>query len=95
MTLTTADIVRDIYENCGLSKSKAFELAETLFEIIKATLESGEDVLISGFGKFGLKDKTKRRGRNPATGRDMVLDGRRVVTFKCSGCLRKNMNGNG
>jgi len=66
---------------------------ESLLEIIKSTLESGEDVLISGFGKFRVRDKTKRRGRNPATGDDMMLRPRRVVTFNCSGKLREKVNG--
>jgi integration host factor subunit alpha len=95
MALTKADIVRDIHENCGLTKARAFELIEKVFDIIKGTLESGEDVLISGFGKFRVKDKSKRRGRNPSTGRGILLDGRRVVTFKCSGSLRAKMNGKG
>jgi integration host factor subunit alpha len=64
-----------------------------LLEIMKRTLESGEDILISGFGKFCVQQKTKRRGRNPATGDDMVLEARRVVTFKCSAKLREMING--
>jgi len=66
---------------------------ERLLEIIKQTLESGEDVLISGFGKFYVKDKRKRRGRNPQTGQDLLLVERRVVMFKCSAVLRNKMNG--
>jgi integration host factor subunit alpha len=61
--------------------------------MIKRTLESGEDVLISSFGRFCVKEKRKRRGRNPATGDDMMLEPRRVVTFKCSGKLRDKING--
>ena len=68
-------------------------MVETLLETIKQSLESGEDVLISGFGKFCVKEKGKRRGRNPATGSDLILDERRVVTFKCSGKLRNRVNG--
>jgi len=68
-------------------------LVERLLEIIKQTLESGEDVLISGFGKFYVKDKRKRRGRNPQTGQDLLLVERRVVMFKCSAVLRNKMNG--
>jgi integration host factor subunit alpha len=64
-----------------------------LLEIIKGTLEKSEDVLISGFGKFCVKNKKQRRGRNPATGDDLLLRERRVVTFKCSGKLRKKLNG--
>ena len=70
------------------------DIVETLIEIIKRTLESGEEVLISGFGKFQIKQKRARRGRNPATDEDMILPARRVVTFKCSGKLRDKVNGN-
>ena len=69
-------------------------MVETLLEIIKKTLESGEDVLVSGFGKFCVKEKAERRGRNPATGGDLMLAPRRVVTFKCSGKLRERVNQN-
>jgi integration host factor subunit alpha len=68
-------------------------MVETLLELIKSTLESGEDLLVSGFGKFCVQSKNERRGRNPATGEDMVLAPRKVVTFKCSGKLRKAVNG--
>jgi integration host factor subunit alpha len=67
---------------------------ETLLEIIKSTLESGEDVLISKFGKFCVKQKDERKGRNPATGHDIMLAPRKVLTFKCSGKLRDKINGN-
>ena len=62
-------------------------------EIVKSTLVSGESVMISGFGKFVVKEKRTRRGRNPATGNDLMLGARRVVTFKCSGMLREKING--
>jgi len=68
-------------------------VVESLIEIIKKTLESGEDVLISGFGKFCVKGKRERRGRNPQTGNDLMLGERRVVTFKCSGRLKNKING--
>ena len=71
----------------------ATETVETFLEIIKSTLESGEDVLISGFGKFCVNEKIERKGRNPATGSDMQLPARKVVTFKCSGKLRDMVNG--
>ena len=93
MTLTKAQIVGSIQEQIGFTKKKAIETVETLLEIMKKTLESGDDVLISGFGKFCVKDKKERRGRNPATGDDMMLRPRKVVTFKCSGILRKKLNG--
>jgi len=67
-------------------------MLETLLELIKSNLEKGEDVLISGFGKFCVKEKNERRGRNPATGNDMLLDSRRVVTFRCSHLLRDKIN---
>ena len=69
------------------------EIVETLLEIIKQSLEDGEDVLVSGFGKFVIQEKAPRRGRNPATGDDLMLDARKVVNFRCSGKLRKKING--
>ena len=93
MTLTKANIVEAVAEQIGYTKNQSFEMIETLLEIIKRTLESGEDVLVSGFGKFCVKTKHERRGRNPATGEDMMLEPRRVVTFKCSGRLRDKING--
>ena len=93
MTLTKANIVETVSEQIGYTKNQSFELIETLLEIIKRTLESGDDVLVSGFGKFCVKTKHERRGRNPATGEDMVLEPRRVVTFNCSRKLRDKING--
>ena len=92
MALTKNDIVKKVHE-LGFTKKKSVELIETLLEIIKSTLEKGDDVLISGFGKFCVKEKDERRGRNPATGEDMKLETRKVVTFKCSGKLRDLVNG--
>ncbi|MDA9761804.1 integration host factor subunit alpha [Desulfobacterales bacterium] len=92
MTLTKNDIVEKVHE-VGFTKKVSLDTVESLLEIIKQTLEAEEDVLISGFGKFCVKDKKSRRGRNPATGSDMTLWGRRVVTFKCSGKLRNKING--
>ena len=92
MTLTKNDIVTKVHE-IGFTKKAAVDAVESLLEIIKQTLESEEDVLVSGFGKFCVKEKSPRRGRNPATGSDMELWGRRVVTFKCSGKLRERING--
>ncbi|MFH1930267.1 MAG: integration host factor subunit alpha, partial [Pseudomonadota bacterium] len=77
----------------GFTKSKSAELTESILEIIKHSLETGEDVLISGFGKFCVKEKKERRGRNPATGEDLMLGSRRVVSFTCSGVLRDKING--
>lgn len=93
MTLTKAKIIDVIHNQLGYPKNQSAELLEILLEIIKGTLEKGEDVLISGFGKFCVKQKKQRRGRNPATGNDMILDGRRVVTFRCSHLLRAKING--
>lgn len=92
MTLTKAHIVETIHEELGIHTKETVAIVETLLEIIKRTLESGEDVLISGFGKFCVNEKAKRRGRNPATGKDLILDGRRVVTFRCSSVLRHQIN---
>lgn len=92
MTLTKAQIVDLVHEELPFPKNKSTEVIEGLVEIIKHTLESGEDVLISGFGKFCVKQKRERRGRNPATGNDLLLAQRKVVTFKCSGKLREKIN---
>ena len=92
MTLTKFQIVETIAEKNGFPKSKSIEIVETLLEIIKRTLENGEDVLVSGFGKFCVKEKAKRRGRNPATGEDLLLSARKVISFKCSGKLREKIN---
>ena len=91
MALTKNDIVTSVHE-LGFTKKKSVEIIETLLEIMKSTLEKGEDVLISGFGKFCVKQKQQRRGRNPATGADLILKERKVVTFKCSGKLRDKIN---
>lgn len=92
MSLTKAQIVENIQEQTGLTKSKSTETVETLLEIIKNSLEKNEDVLVSGFGKFCVKHKKQRKGRNPATGDEMMLSARKVVTFKCSGKLRDRIN---
>jgi integration host factor subunit alpha len=93
MALTKADIVEAVVEQIGYTNKRSFEIVETLLEIIKSALESGEDVMISNFGKFCVKEKRERRGRNPATGEDMMLTPRKVVTFRCSGQLRDKING--
>jgi len=93
MTLTKNDIIEEIRTKNGFSRNKSIETVETLLQIIKQTLASGEDVMISGFGKFRVKEKMERKGRNPATGGNMMLAPRKVVTFKCSGKLRKRVNG--
>ena len=93
MTLTKANIVDAIHNDLGFPKNRSAEFIEILLEQIKSTLEKGEDVLISGFGKFCVKNKKERRGRNPATGDDMMLSKRQVVTFRCSHLLREKING--
>ena len=93
MTLTKAQTVDRIRDEIGFTRNECTELVESLLEIIKSTLESGEDVLISGFGKFCVREKQKRRGRNPATGDELILAPRKVVTFKCSGKLREKVEG--
>jgi integration host factor subunit alpha len=92
MSLTKDDIVKALAKENGFQKKRTIEIVETLLELIKSSLASGDDVLISGFGKFCAKEKRERRGRNPATGEDMMLAARRVVTFKCSGQLKKKIN---
>jgi len=92
MALKKSQITDAIAEQNGFTKKQSTETVETILEIIKSTLASGEDVLISGFGKFRVNDKRERKGRNPATGEDMMLAPRRVVTFKCSGKLRDRIN---
>lgn len=92
MALTKNDIVTKV-NDLGFTKKKAVEVVESLLEIIKGNLSEGNDVLVSGFGKFCVKSKRPRRGRNPATGEDLILKERKVVTFKCSGKLRDRVNG--
>lgn len=93
MPLTKSDIMEQVAE-LGFSKKETKEIIEALLEIIKNRLENGEDVLVSGFGKFQVKDKAPRKGRNLKTGEDIMLEGRRVVNFKCSGKLRERINKN-
>ena len=92
MSCTKASIANSIHRQLEFPKEKCVRLVESLLEIIKRTLEDGEDVLITGFGKFCVKDKRNRRGRNPQTGEDLMLGRRRVVTFRCSGGLRKKVD---
>jgi len=92
MTLTKNQIIEEIQTKNGFSRKKSAETIEALLEIMKEILASGEDVQISGFGKFRVKEKSERKGRNPATGENMMLDARKVVTFKCSGKLRERVD---
>jgi integration host factor subunit alpha len=93
MRFKKAAIIEEIRKRNGFTIKKSAETVETLLEIIKGTLTSGEDVLISGFGKFCVKKKKERKGRNPETGEPMMLSPRKVVTFRCSGKLRHLING--
>jgi len=93
MTLTKVHIVKAVAEQIGHTKKRSIITIEILLELIKRSLESGEDVLISGFGKICVKEKHERRGRNPVTGEDMMLEPRRVVTFNCFRRLRDKVNG--
>lgn len=93
MALTKTQIVQEVMKRNGFTREKSTETVEALLGLIKRSLESGEDVLISGFGKFSVKEKKERKGRNPATGESMMLPARKVVTFKCSGKLRDRING--
>lgn len=92
MTVTKAHIVENLFAKNIFTKTESAQIVETLFEIMKSTLERGDDVLLSGFGKFSVKDKSQRRGRNPQTGDPILLAPRKVVTFKCSGVLRERVN---
>ncbi len=93
MTLTKAIIAEAIGKKMSYSNMESLEMLDSLLEIMKQTLESGEDVLISGFGKFSVKEKMERKGRNPQNGQPMMLAPRKVLTFKCSGKLRDRING--
>jgi integration host factor subunit alpha len=92
MTLTKAHIVENLFAKNLFTKGESAQVIETLFELIKQSLEQGDDVLISGFGKFGVREKHQRMGRNPQSGEPVMLPPRTVVTFKCSGILKEKLN---
>ena len=92
MAITKDQITDSVYTQLDLPKYRSVQVFESLLEIMKKTLENGEDVLISGFGRFCVRDKKKKRGRNPQTGEDKLLRARRVVVFKCSGRLKDRIN---
>ncbi len=92
MTLTKAHLVERLYKFDRFTKAECAQIVETLFGFMKGSLENGEDVLISGFGKFSVKHKKERVGRNPQTGDPITLPSRKVITFKCSGVLRGLLN---
>jgi len=95
MTLTKSQLIESVQQRLDLPRKACSDLVESLLEIIKQTLADGEDLLISGFGKFCVKEKQERRGRNPQTGENLMLGSRRVVIFKCSGVMRDKMDRNG
>ena len=92
MTMTKADIVEIIHQKIGFGRKESTEIVEQVFGIIQETLESGEKVKLPGFGNFVTRQKRPRRGRNPQTGDEVIISGRKVVTFKSSNKLRKAMN---
>jgi integration host factor subunit alpha len=91
--MTKADIVERIYTRVGFSKKEAADVVESIFEVIKGRLESGEKVKVSGFGNFVINEKRPRKGRNPQTGEEIIITGRRVLTFKPSQVLKRTING--
>lgn len=90
--MTKAEIIARIYEKVGFSKKEATDVVEATFEIIKGRLEKGEKVKISGFGNFVVNSKRPRKGRNPQTGGEIIIVGRKVLTFKPSQILKKSLN---
>lgn len=92
MTLTKADIAKKIADDCGFMKGEATEVFEKILELIKSSLIAGDDVMISGFGKWCIRSKHARKGRNPKTGEEMMLDARKVVTWSYSPVLKKAVN---
>jgi integration host factor subunit alpha len=92
MTITKAHIVEKLFAKNLFTKGESAQIVETIFELIKQSLQDGEDVLISGFGKFSVREKSRRRGRNPQSGEPIELPGRKVVTFHYSGVLKEKIN---
>ncbi len=91
--MTKADLVENIYQKTGFSKKESAEIVETVFDLIKSTLEEGEKIKIAGFGNFVVKEKATRRGRNPQTGAEIKISSRRILTFKPSQVLKNSING--
>lgn len=90
-TLTKADIVEGVFQKVGFSKKESSELVELVFETMKRTLEKGEKIKISGFGKFEVRQKSPRRGRNPQTGTEIEISARKVLSFKPSQVLKSSL----
>ena len=95
MTLTKDHLITSVGNRLGISRFESSRIIEAVLETVKSSLSDGEDILISGFGKFIVKEKASRRGRNPQTGENLTLEPRRVVTFKCSSVMRDRINGKG
>lgn len=94
MAITKAELALSLFEELGLNKRESKEFVEQFFETIKASLEQGDSVKLSGFGNFGLRDKSARPGRNPKTGQEIPISARRVVTFKASQKLKEAIDNN-
>ena len=92
MTLTKNEIIDSMYEQLDIPRKECAQITESIFDIIKEELENGNPVMVSGFGKWTVKSKRKRNGRNPKTGESMVIDARKVVTFKPSSSLKNKVN---
>jgi integration host factor subunit alpha len=92
MAMTKIEVVNMLYEHIGIPKVECVNLVESVFEIIKSELEKGNDVMVSGFGKWTVNSKKARRGRNPKTGKDLTIKARKVVTFRPSPVLRDELN---
>lgn len=90
--MTKADLVENIYQKTGFSKKDSADIVETVFDLIKSTLEEGEKIKIAGFGNFVVKEKATRRGRNPQTGDEIKISSRRILTFKPSQVLKNSIN---
>jgi len=95
VTMTKNDIIDRVYDKVGFSKKEASDVVESIFEVMKSRLARGEKVKISGFGNFVVNEKRPRKGRNPQTGQEIIISGRRVLTFKGSQVLKKSMNPGG
>ena len=93
--MTKADLIERVYLKTGFSKKESAEIVETVFDLIKDTLEEGEKIKIAGFGNFVVKEKATRRGRNPQTGEEIEISARRILTFKPSQVLKNAINTNG
>jgi len=91
--MTKVDLAEKIQTRTGLTKKDSAEMLETVLSIMKSTLESGENMKISGFGSFIVKQKADRRGRNPQTGETITIEARQILTFKPSVLLRQAING--